>query len=76
MCAPPSLLPDASELHGCTVHAARGGADGVDVVMMLRLHREDGVGPVPSLAQYYADYGCGPKYCEGRPDAIVLPRDR
>src|SRR5688572_30303952 len=41
VCAPAALLPDAAELHGCTVATSLGAAlEGVDVVMMLRLQRE------------------------------------
>lgn len=75
VCGPASLLPDAHELHGCTVgHDFDGLLDGVDAVMMLRLQRERMVeGLVPSLEQYFVDYGLDERrLMRARPDAVVL----
>lgn len=75
ICAPAALLPDADVLAGCRVlpnidEALRG----VDAVMMLRLQRERmDEGLVPSLEQYFADYGLTQARLRlARPDAIVL----
>ena len=75
ICAPASLLPDASVLQGCRVIADLGEAlMDVDAVMMLRLQRERmDEGLVPSLEQYFADYGLSSaRLARARPDAIVL----
>jgi len=68
--APPTLLPVGVEGWSCDVdydldHAlsgpGRGGADGPDAVMMLRVQRErmsaDGGGFFPSPGEYHAAYG-------------------
>lgn len=75
VCAPASLLPDAHELHGCTVgHDLDALLDGVDALMMLRLQRERMVeGLVPSLEQYFVDYGLDERRLAcAKPDAVVL----
>jgi len=75
VCAPAALLPDADVLHGCSVHENLDEAlADVDVVMMLRLQRERmEEGLVPSLEQYFEDYGLSPaRLRRARPDAIVL----
>jgi aspartate carbamoyltransferase catalytic subunit len=75
VCAPPTLLPGASELQGCRVFDAFDAAiDGVDAVMMLRLQRERmEEGLVPSLEQYFADFGLDARrLARAAPDAIVM----
>ena len=75
LCAPASLLPDADVLHGCRVLPNLDDAlADVDAVMMLRLQRERmDEGLVPSLEQYFADYGLtAARLRRARPDAIVL----
>ena len=75
VCAPSALLPNASELQGCKVHDNLDAAiEGVDAVMMLRLQRERmDEGLVPSLAQYFADYGLdAARLARAAPDAIVM----
>lgn len=75
ICAPASLLPDAHELHGCTVgHDLDALLDGVDALMMLRLQRERMVeGLVPSLERYFTDYGLDERrLARAKPDAVVL----
>jgi len=75
VCAPASLLPAADVLHGCRVVPDFGDAlADVDAVMMLRLQRERmDEGLVPSLEQYFADYGLtAARLALARPDAIVL----
>jgi len=73
--APPSLLPDAELLQGCTIC---GSADealaGADVVMTLRLQRERmDEGLVASLEAYFRDWGIGPeRLALAAPDAIVM----
>jgi aspartate carbamoyltransferase catalytic subunit len=75
VCAPQSLLPDAALLQGCTVVPRLDTAlEGVDAVMMLRLQRERmDEGRVPSLEQYFADYGLTTaRLRQAQPDAIVM----
>jgi aspartate carbamoyltransferase catalytic subunit len=75
VCAPATLLPDAQELHGCVVAPSLDAAlEGVDVVMMLRLQRERmEEGLVPSLEQYFSDYGLdAARLRRAARDAIVL----
>jgi aspartate carbamoyltransferase catalytic subunit len=75
ICGPDALLPDVQELHGCTIHSSLDAAlEGVDVVMMLRLQRERmEEGLVPSLEQYFLDYGLdAARLRRAAPDAIVL----
>ena len=75
VCAPVSLLPDAVELRGCAVgHDLDAMLDGVDALMMLRLQRERMVeGLVPSLEQYFRDYGLDERrLARAKPDAVVL----
>jgi aspartate carbamoyltransferase catalytic subunit len=64
VCGPQGLLPEAQELAGCHVAATLAEAiDGVDVVMMFRLQRERmEEGLVPSLADYYSEYGLKPEH--------------
>lgn len=75
VCAPASLLPEASVLHGCQVipHLDEALRD-VDAVMMLRLQRERmDEGLVPSLEQYFVEYGLtAERLKHAHPDAIVL----
>ncbi|MEO7252382.1 MAG: aspartate carbamoyltransferase catalytic subunit [Arenimonas sp.] len=75
ICAPASLLPDANVLQGCRVIADLDEAvTDVDAVMMLRLQRERmDEGLVPSLEQYFLDYGLSSaRMARARSDAIVL----
>ena len=75
VCAPASLLPDADVLQGCRVLPNLDDAlADVNAVMMLRLQRERmDEGMVPSLEQYFADYGLtAARLRRARPDAIVL----
>lgn len=75
VCAPASLLPEAALLEGCLVGQQLDPLlDGVDVVMTLRLQRERmDEGLVPSLVQYFADYGLdAARLAKARPEAIVL----
>ena len=75
VCAPQPLLPDADELHGCEVgHDIDAMLDGVDAVMMLRLQRERmEEGLVPSLEQYFRDYGLDTaRLAHAKPGAVVL----
>ena len=75
VCGPASLLPGADELAGCVVtHELDAALDGVDAVMMLRLQRERmEEGLVPSLEQYFRDYGLdATRLRRAAGDAIVL----
>jgi aspartate carbamoyltransferase catalytic subunit len=75
VCGPANLLPDEGTIAGCTVgHAFDPMLDGVDVVMMLRLQRERmEEGLVPSLEQYFRDYGLDTaRLAKAKPDAIVM----
>ncbi len=75
VCAPASLLPGAEDLRGCQVVPDLDQAlRDVDAVMMLRLQRERmEEGLVPSLEQYFAEYGLtASRLALARPDAIVL----
>lgn len=75
VCGPAALLPAASELQGCRVFDDFDAAiEGVDAVMMLRLQRERmDEGLVPSLEQYFLDYGLDARrLARAAPDAIVL----
>ncbi|MBW8823851.1 MAG: aspartate carbamoyltransferase catalytic subunit [Xanthomonadales bacterium] len=75
VCAPPSLLPDAQTLQGCTVEADVDKAvAGADVVMTLRLQRERmQEGLVASLEDYHRDYGITTGRMKlARPDAVVM----
>ena len=75
VCAPATLLPEPATVAGCTVGSQLDSMlDGVDVLMMLRLQRERmDEGLVPSLEQYFRDYGLDAKrLAKAKPDAIVL----
>ena len=75
ICAPQSLLPDAGELQGCVVdNDLDAMLDGVDAVMMLRLQRERmEEGLVPSLEEYFVEYGLDTKrLARAKADAVVL----
>lgn len=75
VCGPASLLPDDDTLRGCLATQDFDAAlDGVDAVMMLRLQRERmEEGLVPSLEQYFRDYGLTPERLRrAKPDAIVM----
>jgi aspartate carbamoyltransferase catalytic subunit len=69
------LLPDAHELEGCVVgNDLDAMLDGVDAAMMLRLQRERmEEGLVPSLEQYFRDYGLDTtRLARAKRDAVVL----
>jgi aspartate carbamoyltransferase catalytic subunit len=75
VCAPTALLPHADVLRGCQVMSKLDEAvSDVDVVMMLRLQRERmDEGLVPSLEQYFRDYGLNQaRLRRAHSDAIVL----
>jgi len=75
VCGPQSLLPDASVTAGCKVFTDLDEAvQGVDAVMMLRLQRERmEEGLVPSLDEYFRQYGLTPeRLANAAPDAIVM----
>jgi aspartate carbamoyltransferase catalytic subunit len=75
VCAPTSLLPEPATVAGCSVGSQLDAMlDGVDVLMMLRLQRERmDEGLVPSLEQYFRDYGLDAKrLAKAKPDAIVM----
>ena len=75
VCAPASLLPSQEVLRGCQVIADLDEAvAGVDAVMMLRLQRERmDEGLVPSLEQYFQDYGLDARRLAlAAPDAVVM----
>jgi aspartate carbamoyltransferase catalytic subunit len=75
VCAPPSLMPEAHETHGCTTgHDLDAMLEGVDALMMLRLQRERMIeGLVPSLEQYFHDYGLDERrLARAKPGAVVL----
>ncbi|KAA2285163.1 aspartate carbamoyltransferase catalytic subunit [Arenimonas fontis] len=75
VCGPATLLPGPEVLRGCRVfHDLDEAVAGVDVAMMLRLQRERmEEGLVPSLEDYYRDYGLSPeRLARARPDAVVM----
>ena len=75
ICGPTGLLPEDDALRGCRVSTDFDAAlDGVDAVMMLRLQRERmEEGLVPSLEQYFRDYGLtAARLGRAAPDAVVL----
>ncbi len=75
VCAPSALLPNASELQDCRVFDDLDQAiEGVDAIMMLRLQRERmDEGLVPSLSQYFAEYGLDARrLAHAASDAIVM----
>lgn len=75
VCGPATLLPDATELHGCTVSDDLDAAlAGVDAVLLLRLQRERMVeGLVPSLDGYARAFGLNPaRLRRAAPHAVVL----
>jgi aspartate carbamoyltransferase catalytic subunit len=75
VCAPATLLPDAEVLRGCKLVSSFDEAlAGVDAVMMLRLQRERmDEGLVPSLEQYFSEYGLTTaRLKQARADAIVM----
>jgi len=75
ICGPTTLLPEDDTLRGCRVTRDFNAAlDGVDAVIMLRLQRERmDEGLVPSLEQYFRDYGLTPeRVALAKPDAIVM----
>jgi aspartate carbamoyltransferase catalytic subunit len=72
---PPTLIPAAAARLGVEVHHdMRGGLEGADVVMMLRLQRERmAAGLVPSAREFFRFYGLdAAKLRHARPDAIVM----
>ena len=75
VCGPQALLPEANVTAGCRVFADLDEAvQGVDAVMMLRLQRERmEEGLVPSLDEYFRQYGLTPeRLAQAAPDAIVM----
>lgn len=75
VCGPQSLLPDDGILDGCVVSQDFDALiEGVDAVMMLRLQRERmEEGLVPSLADYFRDYGLqAARLRRAKPDAVVM----
>lgn len=75
VCGPESLLPEDDTLRGCRVTRHFDAAlDGVDAIIMLRLQRERmEEGLVPSLEQYFSEYGLTPaRVALAKPDAIVM----
>jgi aspartate carbamoyltransferase catalytic subunit len=75
VCGPQALLPDAGVTAGCKVFSDLDEAvQGVDAVMMLRLQRERmDEGLVPSLDEYFRQYGLTPeRLANAAPDAIVM----
>lgn len=72
---PPTLMPSECARLGVEVHHdMRGGLDGADVVMMLRLQRERmNSGLVPSPREFFRFYGLdAAKLSHAKPDAIVM----
>lgn len=75
ICAPPSLLPEASTLDGCRVLPDLASAlANADVVMTLRLqHERMTQGLVPSLEAYHQEYGLSDaRMAVAKADAIVM----
>lgn len=75
VCAPATLLPDASVLDGCSVTQDLDQAlHGVDAVMMLRLQRERmEEGLVGSLEDYHRDFGLtSTRLSRAAPDVVVM----
>ncbi|MFC4727712.1 aspartate carbamoyltransferase catalytic subunit [Coralloluteibacterium thermophilus] len=75
VCGPDALLPGDDVLHGCVrVPRLDEAVEGVDAVFMLRLQRERMVeGLVPSLDDYFRDYGLDPaRLRRAAPGAVVL----
>jgi aspartate carbamoyltransferase catalytic subunit len=73
--APSTLLPRGIERFGVEAHTTmRGGLDGADVVMMLRLQRERMDGSyVPSVQEYFRHFGLdAEKLSWANPDALVM----
>jgi aspartate carbamoyltransferase catalytic subunit len=72
---PPTLIPAEAARLGVEVHHdMRGGLDGADVVMMLRLQKERMTGGlVPSAREFFRFYGLdAAKLAHAKPDAIVM----
>jgi aspartate carbamoyltransferase catalytic subunit len=75
VCGPRSLLPEADVVAGCRVFDDLDEAvRDVDAVMMLRLQRERmDEGLVPSLGEYFRQYGLTPdRLAKAAPDAVVM----
>jgi aspartate carbamoyltransferase catalytic subunit len=75
VCGPKSLLPEAEVTAGCRVFENLDEAvQGVDAVMMLRLQRERmEEGLVPSLDQYFRQFGLTPeRLANAAQDAVVM----
>ncbi len=73
--APPTLMPVAVDRLGVDVfHDMRGGLDGADIVMMLRLQTERMKGAfVPSTREYFHFYGLdADKLAMAKPDAMIM----
>ena len=75
LCGPRSLLPEAGEVPGCSLHTDFDAAiEGVDVVIMLRLQVERMMSEqVPDTDAYYRDFGLGPaRLQKAAADCLVL----
>ncbi len=72
---PSTLLPPGIERMGVEVFRdMRGGLDGADIVMMLRLQRERMQGGyIPSAKEYFRFFGLDEaRLCYAKPDALVM----
>ncbi len=72
---PKTLLPTLVEKMGVSVHHdLRGGIEGCDVIIMLRLQNERMNGALlPSANEYFRSYGLTPEALSAaKPDAIVM----
>jgi aspartate carbamoyltransferase catalytic subunit len=75
LCAPPPLLPDASEFPGCGIfHNFDDAIDSADVAIMLRLQKERmEAASIPSEADYFARYGLSAQRLKrARTDCLVM----
>ena len=75
LCAPPPLLPDASEFAGCGIfHNFDDAIDGADVAIMLRLQKERmQAASIPSAADYFARFGLSAQRLKrARTDCLVM----
>ncbi|MEN3976933.1 aspartate carbamoyltransferase catalytic subunit [Emcibacter sp. SYSU 3D8] len=73
--APPTLMPVEVDRLGVDVfHDMRGGLEGADIVMMLRLQTERMKGAfVPSPREYFHFYGLDTeKLAMAKPDAMIM----
>lgn len=75
LCGPDALLPDISEVPGCSLHTDFDSAiEGVDAVIMLRLQTERmDSGQVPDTASYFHKFGLDARRLRrAAPDCLVL----